>query len=91
MAILCKLFGHIPDHGYYRERRGGSTQYFKVKGGHVDGIKREHWSLYGKCRWCNKEYHVGNFHGPLNRHHPYGTIRFKQIQDRLKGLIKSSN
>ncbi len=59
MSILCTLFGHRSNEHVYS---GG--EYMHVRYGPVvDGIGREHFDLYAKCRRCGKEYRAGRIHG----------------------------
>lgn len=60
MNLNCKLFGHVMPKGY-----AGDPPYLEARGGSVDGIGREHWSLYARCDRCDDKFHVANVHGPL--------------------------
>ncbi len=58
--MLCRLFGHQPEPGYYRDSKGGDCYgYLEVEKYVVDGIGRRHACVYAKCRWCGKRYQVG--------------------------------
>ena len=58
--MLCVLFGHVPEYGYYGEGEG----YFDVKGICVDGINSHHASLLCNCERCGENFKVGNIHIP---------------------------
>lgn len=59
MNILCKLFGHKSMENIY-----GGGQYVKIRGvAYIDGIGREHFTLYGDCPRCGKNHRVGSIHG----------------------------
>ncbi|WP_289241666.1 hypothetical protein [Delftia sp.] len=57
MSILCRLFGHKP-----RERDYSGGEYMRVARGPVDGIGREHATLYARCLRCEQEYRAGQIH-----------------------------
>ena len=87
MAFRCYFFGHMPKHGYY----GNNDQYFRAEGGHIDGIGREHWDLYGECRWCGVRYRVGKVHGPLDvvqDERIAWNERLKEMEDRHNDYCK---
>ena len=57
MNILCKLFGHkSSEHDY----SGG--EYMRLARGAIDGIGREHATLYARCPRCEKKYRAGQIH-----------------------------
>lgn len=60
--IICQLFGHMPNRGYYRTEGGG---YFDLKIGNTDGIGCVHGWLYCHCERCGEYYNVGKLHVPL--------------------------
>jgi len=63
--ILCKLFGHRPEPGYYGDGIDGDcNRYFEVEEYITDGIGRRHAKLYTVCRRCQKRYQVGMIHLP---------------------------
>lgn len=57
MSWLCKLFGHkISNHKpWYR--------YFRAQRGEIDGIGRQHISLYCECDRCGQTINFGMIHG----------------------------
>lgn len=62
MSILCKLGGHKSlEHVY------GGAEYMRVVPFAVDGIGREHATLYAQCPRCNQEYDAGKIHIPRAR------------------------
>ncbi len=60
MNFMCLMHGHALPVGY-----GETPPYLEAEGGHIDGIGREHWRLFAKCRRCDERYQVANVHGPL--------------------------
>lgn len=64
MKLLCALFGHRPEDGYYRDYGGGSSKYLTVEPCGIDGIRREHANLKTECRRCGKMFIVGKIHLP---------------------------
>lgn len=57
MNILCKLFGHkSSEHDY----SGG--EYMRLARGAIDGVGREHATLYARCPRCEKKYRAGQIH-----------------------------
>lgn len=59
MGILCGLFGHKTN-----ERVYSGAEYVDVVFGPIDGIGREHATLYGKCPRCEGRYRIGQMHRP---------------------------
>lgn len=59
MNILCAIFGHKANEHVYS---GG--EYMKVRPGAIDGIGREHATLYACCPRCGAEYRAGQIHRP---------------------------
>ena len=57
-AILCKLFGHTQDKGWW-----GDALYGNVEGGSVDGIGRKHFHITLNCDRCGERYVAARFHG----------------------------
>lgn len=74
-ALWCRLFGHTLPKGY-----GRSPPYLDITRHGVDGIGREHASLYAKCRHCDQSYHVASVHLPK-------TWREEEAQQRLTNAI----
>jgi len=64
MNIICKMFGHRPEPGYYRDRDYSYNSYFKVKYLTTDGINRHHARLETVCRRCKKTFNIGLIHIP---------------------------
>lgn len=60
MSLMCALFGHRIPKGPYH----GDRHYYDVVLGTVDGINRQHASLYTTCGRCGTWYKVGNIHVP---------------------------
>ena len=55
MKIICKLFGHRPEEGYYKDDSdGNSSKYFEIGSIQKDGLGVLHASLWTKCRRCKK-------------------------------------
>lgn len=61
MNIICLIFGHRPAFGWYHSEGNG---YFDVECGAVDGVGRQHATLYIRCERCSKKYQVGKIHIP---------------------------
>jgi hypothetical protein len=59
MNLLCSLFGHKS-----RERDYSGGEYMRVQLGEIDGIGREHATLYARCPRCDKTYRAGRIHLP---------------------------
>lgn len=57
MSILCKLFGHKS-----REHDYSGGEYMRMGRGAIDGIGREHATLYAHCPRCEKKYRAGQIH-----------------------------
>lgn len=58
MSLICKLFGHKPP--IYSNNAGG--EYGTLQYNEIDGIGRQHASLYANCPRCGVSYHVMNTH-----------------------------
>lgn len=58
-AFRCQFFGHTPSIGYTKREGDG---YLTLRRGPVDGIEREHASLYSECACCKQVFKVGNLH-----------------------------
>lgn len=58
-SIMCRLFGHIWEGGWY-----GDRPYFRPLAlpGNIDGIGREHVTLTCQCMRCGYRGHVGYVH-----------------------------
>jgi hypothetical protein len=56
-SILCALFGHKPGENVH-----DGAEYLVIIRGPVDGIGREHASVYGGCQRCFARYRVGKVH-----------------------------
>jgi hypothetical protein len=72
MSILCEMFGHRPDQGYYKHDGWG---YFDVREGATDGIGRIHGDLYCECARCGVRYQVGKLHIPQVVANEYGPAK----------------
>lgn len=57
MSILCRLFGHKSNEHVYD---GG--EYMRIRTGAIDGIGREHATLFATCPRCVQEYRAGQIH-----------------------------
>lgn len=68
MGLICKLFGHTPEPGYYGDSRGGNySGYLEVELDAMDGMGRQHARVYATCRWCGRRYQVGMIHVPRTK------------------------
>lgn len=71
MKTLCKLFGHRPGEGYYKDDEDGNcSSYFTIKMTQTDGIGRVHAYLHTTCRRCGQDYQVGMLHLPKQKENP---------------------
>lgn len=50
---------HVATDGSY-----GGVPYFKIKDTTIDGMGQKHAYLWATCRYCGKEFNVGNVHLP---------------------------
>ena len=60
--LICRWFGHKP-----HEKTYSGAEYMRARLGPVDGMDREHWTLYARCARCDRSYRAGQVHGPLIR------------------------
>jgi len=58
MSILCKMFGHKRNAGWW-----GDGLYGRVHGPITDGIGRTHYSVEADCDRCGERYRLARFHG----------------------------
>ncbi len=59
MNIICKIFGHRS-----MEHIHSGGEYMTIRPTSIDGIGREHATLYGRCPRCGVEHRVGAAHRP---------------------------
>lgn len=65
MGLICKLFGHTPEPGYYGDSGNGDCHgYLQVELDALDGMGRQHARVYATCRRCGKRYQAGMIHVP---------------------------
>lgn len=67
MSILCAIFGHRD-----RENDYSGGEYMNVITGAIDGIGREHATLYATCPRCDNSYRAGMIHLPKRQIAPSG-------------------
>jgi len=60
MNLICRLFGHRTPYDDYRP----GFFYMKVRLNAVDGIGRQHASVYAECKRCGEEFFAGMIHVP---------------------------
>lgn len=53
----CSVFGHKPHECTY-----SGEEYMRVVPGAIDGIGREHATLYARCPRCSSHYRAGQIH-----------------------------
>jgi hypothetical protein len=65
MNILCKLFGHQPPVYAKKGWWSPGEEYAKVNSNiEIDGIKREHASVYSECPRCHINFKLCRIHLP---------------------------
>jgi len=58
--LFCSIFGHKTNEKVFT---GG--EYMTISVGPIDGIGREHATLYGTCPRCRKVHRMGKIHRPI--------------------------
>lgn len=60
MRVLCKLFGHKRNSGWW-----GDGLYGTLRGPNTDGIGRAHYTVTLECDRCGERYLAARFYGPI--------------------------
>lgn len=55
-AMLCRIFGHKRDAGWW-----GDGLYGDVVAGALDGIHRQHYAVMNNCDRCGRRYVMARF------------------------------
>lgn len=62
MALFCKWFGHVPNHGWKEDKTGNG--YFWLTFYAHDGMDVVHANVIGDCERCGIKYQIGRVHLP---------------------------
>jgi len=78
VSIICALFGHAPvkDHQWGRVPVTGSYP-VRIDGPVIDGVRREHFSVWVDCPRCGQTYMACRIHGHA-------------IADRMESRVEQS-
>ena len=78
MSVICRFFGHRP-----RENDYSGGEYMRALPGAIDGIGREHATLYATCPRCGVSYRAGQIHLPKRQSEAYLEGSVAALKGRL--------